>query len=409
MELSVSERVREPADSLLESIERVGTELVSTFRLLLETSVGPSPRVTDLINALGIDKTQASRVVRAISARTPYEALHEISAPRGLTLIVEAAREQGAPSDICHDAEDAVELFSSLLEGFPDGRAGLNSVLASRVPRAKEAADRDARRSVFKGFVHLRGFRIDAVYIAAIFFPSQDAPDRVDFASVSSRVGLRRLRHGEKIHVTAISHAPHLVTLAGEPLRSIDDALMPIATEPGLTLLEEDRASTMMYSLDSGAIPVNAGIDLTTAMRYREAAPRYAEEDQSYEEWTIRTGGNAETIVLDCLIHKDVYPDASPPEVTCCWGNLMPPSRRTMTPSKFQRIDPLDQDYETTELGNGLSRARCREVPKVQEMLGYAVTELGADPDDFRLFRVRQRYAVAGSAFTMWFKLPERA
>ena len=197
MELSASDRVREPADSLLGSIERVGQALISSFRLLLETAVGPSPRVTDLINALGIDKTQASRVVRAIGARTPYEALHEISAPRGLALIVEAAREQGAPTDICHEAEDAVESFSNLLEGFPDGRAGLNSVLASRVPRAKEAADRDARRSVFKGFVHLRGYRIDAVYIAAIFLPSAANPDTVAFASVSSRIGLRRLRPGE--------------------------------------------------------------------------------------------------------------------------------------------------------------------------------------------------------------------
>lgn len=408
MELSESDRVRESGDSLLESIEHVGKRLVSSFQLLIETTVGPSPRVTDLIQALGIDKTQASRVLRAISARTPYEALHEISAPRGLALIVDAAREQGAATDICHEAEDAVEAFSSLLEGFPDGRAGLNSVLASRVPRAKEAADRDARRSVFKGFVHLRGYRIDAVYIAAIFMPSQNDQDRVDFASVSSRVGLRRLRHGEKIHVTAISHAPQLVALSGKKLTSIDDALMPISTTQGLSLIEEERSSTTSYSLASESIPVNTGVELTTAMRYLDAAPRYAQPDQPYEEWTIRTGGNAETIVLDCLVHKDIYPDAAPPEVTCCWGNLMPPSRRTMTPSQFVRIDPLDQDYETSELGMGLARAKCREVPKAQDMLKHALTEIGAEPDDFRLFRVRQRYAVAGSAFTLWFKLPER-
>lgn len=408
MALSGSDRVREAPDSLLSSIELVGKQLVSAFQLLVETAVGPSPRVTDLINALGIDKTQASRILRAISARTPYEALHEISAPRGLSLIVDAAKEQGAPSDICHEAEDAVEAFSTLLEGFSDGRAGLNSVLASRVPRAKEAADRDARRSVFKGFVHLRGYRIDAVYIAAIFLPSEDDPDQVDFASVSSRVGLRRLRHGERIHITAISHAPQLVTLAGKPLKTIDDALIPISTSEGLTLSEEERASTTSYSIPNESIPVNTGVELTTAMRYKNAAPRYALADQLYEEWTIRTGGNAEHIVLDCLVHKDIYPDAAPPEVTCCWGNLMPPSRRTMTPEQFMQIDPLDQDYETIELGHGIARSRCREVPKAQDMLDYALTELGSDPEDFRMFRVRQRYAVAGSAFTLWFKLPDR-
>jgi len=171
----------------LPEIEAIAIDLVRAFRALFDATIGPDARPNDLVRVLKIDKSLASRLVRAISTDDPYESLHETAAPRGLGRAVEACRRAGAPANAVDETSRAIQAFDDLLGDLPDGRKDLATILGARVERAPASAEQHARRSVFRGLVHLRGFRTDTVYTCGIFLPNADDPSHVDFARISAR------------------------------------------------------------------------------------------------------------------------------------------------------------------------------------------------------------------------------
>lgn len=393
----------------LEHIEDVGAGMVRSMRDLLSGTLGPEFRASDLVQRLKLDKSLASRVTRSLSSTTAFEALHETAAPRGLSRVIAACAGAGAESGLVSRAEVAVARFDGLLESMPDGRAGLATVLGARVGRAKETGDREARKSVFRGMVHLRGFRVDTVYACGLFMPSAERPGRVDFVRVSGRFGLRRLRDGFVAHVTSVPLSPAPLRLDGSEAAPPGDLILDAYSEPfgEGDLVDRAVGSTgRLYALADGVPAINHPIDIVTAVRYNATGRRYAGDGQRFEEWTTKIGGNAELAVFDVFVHRDVFRRSDPPAVTGVWGNLLPASRRELSPDEFRsRVDPLDQDMEALPGTVGLRGAYVREIPKMERILGSCFDELGVDADAFRHYRYRQDYPVGNTAFTFWFEL----
>ncbi|MEL7485557.1 MAG: hypothetical protein AAFN41_14540, partial [Planctomycetota bacterium] len=192
--------------ALDERVAGLSEELAMAFRALIEPIVGSSPRATDVQERLGLDKTQSWRVVKLMGGEDPFEAVYESPAPKGLLGIIRSADAAGASAEAISTAEDAVELFETLLAEFPDGRAGLDAALAAHVPKARDAIYRDARRKMAQGMAQIFGVRAAARYSAAIIVPSADDDVSCDVLLLTGYVGFRRLRTGPKPIVFAGRH-----------------------------------------------------------------------------------------------------------------------------------------------------------------------------------------------------------
>ena len=65
----------------------------------------------------------------------------------------------------------------------------------------------------------------------------------------------------------------------------------------------------------------------------------------------------------------------------------------------------LDQRWEAMDLGMGLARSNCVEVPTASALLGEVMEKLGCDPSAYRLYRYTQSYPVVQSVSILWFEL----
>lgn len=401
--------------ALDERVAGLSEELAIAFRALIEPLVGSSPRATDVQERLGLDKTQSWRVVKLMGGEDPFEAVYESPAPKGLLGIIRAADAAGASAEAIAQAEDAVELYETLLAEFPDGRAGLDAALAAHVPKARDALYRDARRKMAQGMAQIFGVRAAARYSAAIIVPSADDDVSCDVVLLTGYVGFRRLRSGPKPIVFAGRHykavpgaePPRLLTLDG---RGDDDPRLrymdAFSTLPASKLDLEMSGEELRLMLAAGEPGVNEPVTMFFGQRIARGLRRHKIDDRPFEVINNLLKSPSDAAVFDTLIHKDLYPDADPPKLTIERFGFNPTRQSGRFEDDAFRIE---DSIAAKSLGIGLARSPSREVPRLKEVLESVFTTSGADPADYRLYRATQVYPLPGFSVVTWLGLgPER-
>lgn len=401
-----------PSQGSLDSrIAGIAEELGVAFRALIEPISGSSPRAADVQDQLGLDKTQAWRVVKLMSSEDPFEAIYESPAPKGLEGIARAASAAGASSDSVSAVHDAIERFANLIAEFPDGRAGLDAALAAHVPKARDELSRDARRKTAQGMAQIFGVRAAARYSAAILMPSSDDDVSADVVVLTGYVGFRRLRSGPKPivftgrHYSAVpgAAAPALLTLDGaaddDPrLRYIEQ----FSTLPPSKLAMETSGDQLRLLLSEGQPGVNEPVTMFFGQRISRALKRHQIDERSFEVINNSLKSPSDTAVFDTLIHEDLYPKADPPRLTIERAGFNPQRQASRFEDEAFRIDDR---LEAKSLGRGLNRSTSREVPELREVLASVFERIGQSSDAFRLYRATQVYPLPGFSVVTWLPL----
>lgn len=399
------------AGSFTERIAPVAEALRAALLPLVDAITGGIQRPSRLTRELGIDKSLASRLVQALRHGEPLEFLHRSPAPVGLRMVIRAAREQGAPAELCAQADAAVDAFQTLIESTPGGRGSVDGWIAAQSAAARERNEHRAKQAIFGAMSYLIGCSCESLATALVLRPSADG-QAVDGLEIHQRLGLRRLRPSAPVALfslvldegTAALPAPWFETLDGERSENPTDYLLAgsaaLAAE-GVEIVR--RGPHTIFTLAESHASIDEALDLNSGYVLRHGWQRCANGLQN-ESRTYLLNFPARFLVRDVFIHEELWPGANP-EIS-----LRLPNPAGTDANRYEghlaRINTLDLSVPIEQLGRGLARSAVRDLPPYSRQLAAAFARLGWDPEQFRGYRSQMLYPVPMIAMTWWFPLP---
>lgn len=358
---------------------------------------------------LKLDRSLASRLLRALEMDDPLAALHRMPGPHGLRLIIKAiSKAAGSPDSITRATNALTELERLVATEVGDWKA-LGAAVCGWVPEAREQFEMANRQAAFRAMSNLKGVAAEAMVSVTLIHPGQANPHWTDRAGITGICRMRRLRPGTPM---GFLHGSSIVPPPGTKRLSLDGT--PVDSEHEAPLLHEFSSSptpkfdvridgdVVHYLLKGDGVGLGSVVDLYFAdvmrNRYpvnRDVSPRPATPGAVLDV-------PVETLIVDVLVHEDVWPGVEP-ELhmydTAVRGIANPtdPSR------EMDRIDVLET---ILSLGTQSSRFRTTEVACYSDMVRHVCRRLGWDSERFRGFRCRVDFPVYGTQVSMIFRPP---
>jgi hypothetical protein len=140
----------------------IGAELRRTIAPVLEAVSGATPRPTRISRAIGLDKSLASRLVRAVQSSSDLDLMHIVPSPGGLRIFAKLAARYADPTSI-DNLLTSTERFERLLDNVPGGRASIDAQISESSHVALLKREHMAKQASFKSMSFLLGHFCDVV------------------------------------------------------------------------------------------------------------------------------------------------------------------------------------------------------------------------------------------------------
>jgi hypothetical protein len=399
---------------LLGEIEEVGVELRSALVPVLQKIAGQRPRPTQLTRALGLDKSLASRLVRAANARTDLDLMHLVPSPAGLRILSDSAGPLlGKPALSRLNA--SISRLQRLIDSAPGGRATLDARISESSDVARDRRERIARQSSFKSMSFLIGYYSDFLSTSLFVVPSDNGRS-VDGIEINRRIGIRRLRPNTPLPI--LSYTPwRNGTGEDEPTRfdSIEGSdETPQPSElllskysgrplPRFEVVQDPGRTTVVLPADPGAGEIDR---LTWAFRLRNGGPIDPGPGlHSLGGYLLHMP--CRRLVRDIFIAEDVYPEAVP-RVSFVLPDLMAHLRPPHEPG-ISRFGDVHVSASFEELPRS---ARAHSIPGVADhgdVTREVLERAGHSGTRFRGWRCEMTYPAPLVQMMLWFWLPHSA
>lgn len=379
----------------------------------LDTVAPPPRRPTDLVQVLGLDKSLASRVHRAASVDESIEAVLDGAGVQGLRQTLEQIRQRAPQPEHAHTLSElahAIDRFAQVCDEFPDGRVGLETVMADHMPEMRKVAERKARRAVFQSHAFLLGFHQDVVYKAFIRTPSRTRTHLVDMIAIELCIGLHKMRPGAAVMLCGLisirADEPDVVHAATlDRVRPEDQHGFLIAERCSLPISAyaiATRGTQDSFALPADSPALAAPVDLGMGQILVNGMRRYASTERPYDTSYAILRKPVRTLVWDEFSDESLQ--IAPPIVTASLASY--PGNIPAHPS-LDNISPINQPEGFEPLGMGLDRVASRDVPDCKALLTSALTRAGVDPSRLTGHRLRIEYPVAHTRHIVWHRLPD--
>ncbi|MEM8713775.1 MAG: hypothetical protein AAGG01_22765, partial [Planctomycetota bacterium] len=350
--------------------------------------------------------------VRALREDDELRALRGVPTPQGLQLVERAAGDAGASMETIARLREATAAYASMLSEFSGGRNDLEATLAGWIPEERDRAERDARRSVFRGMTTLSGTRTGTIYNSLYLVPSPDSRERIDSLLVAVRQDVRRLQAGARILVMQIT-TETTAGVWGQERRTLEGSaiegdprtlLLPdLCSHPIPALdLDTSTAERLAVRIAEDALDVNEFATLGFGWRTVEHFPRRRNQDVGYGQITMRAVHPAEALVMDLFVHEDVQLGGSPftaiqlADQTTITVRRSPPAEDSTARTSAPPVLHLDAHP------SGLHSQDVRACKAIAE---NACREAGYAPENFRKYRTRLEFPVLSEELTLWWPL----
>jgi hypothetical protein len=402
---------------VLSSAQSARTALARVF-----ASIGiEQPRMSDLRERLGLDKSIASRVARAVRMSEAGSALRELPAAESLGQIVATCEKLGAGKRLVAQARKAIGELDAAIADFPGDRTALVTAIAATgagcgptgraaVPKVSEAKLRAARRGAHNASLFAQGICCETQACISILLPAGDG-GRAAQALVMRTTGLRRLRPGYPQSILSFRGRDDTntgfdrITLEGDP----------IGEDPGVALIRgfcTDVASLVRLErvgrvhslvLDPQSPPLDEPMDFAFGFVNLDfTAPRESET----EKWTLTsyTVSRATRVLLrEVLVHRETFGEVSPHSFFSIDPTpMVQPELNGPDPTGRGRVDQGD---DLVPMGKGY-RKRGKAGEDFAVPLGLRSLEmLGYDPDEFERFRLVVEYPLPLVRSEVWIRL----
>ena len=412
-------KVRSQAlQSVLSCAEAVRGSLARLF-----ASIGlEEPRMSDLRERLGLDKSIASRVARAVRMSEVGSALRELPAAEALVQIVIKCEAKGAGKRTVSQCRRAIAELDAAIAAFPGDRTELITAIAATessrgmptgrtaVPKVSEAKLRAARRGAYNASLFAQGICCETQACINILMPGAGGA-KASQAMVFSTTGLRRLRPGYPQTILSFRGREDTntgfdrVTLAGEPIKD----------DPGLALVRDfctDVVSQLrlerigrVYSLvlEPHSPPLDEPMDFACGYVNLDFTPPRATEKEKWTATTFSVTRATRIMLREVLVHRSTFGEVSPLSVfTVDSTPMVQPELHGPDPTGRGRVD---QGNDLVPMGMGY-RQRGRPGEDFAVPLALRALELlGHDPDEFDRYRLVVEYPLPLVRSEVWIRL----
>lgn len=399
-------------DSATESLDVRLKRGAKTLRDALREVIADVParktRPQEFARTLKIHRNVTGRLLKAVEHSDPLAALCEMPRAEGLRTILKAAK-ACVHKETVERASRAVGDLERLLDHEIGGWGVLPSVASEWLPDARKRFEMTHKQAAYKSMANLRGCCADAEFCAFVGYPDKTG-ERVDATLIAGTMGLRRVRPSAEIcftNIGASADGTHPITIEGVSLADPSKEyplLEQFCTSPlpeFSVVRSEDRAH---YMLRGNNVGPGSAVDLVTACTMPGRHPRY----QTNPPRRIAAFGDptvpCKSLILDMLLHEDVWPDASP-ELIMYNTTRYEVANPNSSADFVYRLNVT----ETIEfLGTGVARFRVAEVGQYVEMVRHVCDKLGWDPERLRGYRCHIRYPIVGASACAVFDPPSR-
>ncbi len=378
---------------------------------IVRSCVGESTRPATLARTLDIDRTLAARILRALRSPNGSHFLHEIPAPGGLRMFLDAAAAFGAAKSLIQTAEIAVQQFEQLIDEFPGGRAALDAALGGINSEVRARSVRGAAQAIHRSMTSLLGYQAEVMLATAIIQPSEDGKS-TDTAYILGKCGVRRLRASSPITVFGwrgdATDVPadqrRIETIEGEMQPELGSAylLKDYCTRPTPPLSLYQSNDLYLYTLAENIPQINKPVTLIGAQVVRNNGPRYQPAGTRFHWETHTPRFPCKVLLADVFVRDDVFADR-PPSLTTTLHSIATGAPRPDAPA-FQ-LDDVALNPSLQLLGSGISAAASSDIPQYTSLLGDVFGKLGWDASRFRGYRCRIQYPIPLVSLTFWFDL----
>lgn len=368
---------------------------------------GEVKKAADLHKALGLAKPLGWSLYRVATSEYPLNAGPYVPGAGPMAKFLQAAQAHGAPEELVSEVRAAFEAFERFVEDQAGDRESFESMISHPDRARREAADLRHKRNIFRSSTHVWGSQSRVVTLCNIVHPCAK-PGMVDGATIHGVVGYRQVR----------PDLPLMTTLRWTPSPKRADGAAPIE-EPidpnGIIAgpysflsdycskpMPAFRTSTDMENYErleliGRGVGKNGELTFFVGSVGREKMPPFP-VDGKLRGYHFRLLRPTELFLWDILVHKDLW-SGPPPEVRICSGD-------TSTPNTIEAwdADKLPVQESIAELGMGTHGLPTRHVPRYRELITHALTCLGWNANDFRVFRCAIDYPVMHSFIRINFR-----
>ena len=403
---------------VLSSAETVREGLARVF-----ASIGlDQPRMSDLRERLGLDKSIASRVARAVRMSDAGSALRELPAAEALGQIVAKCEALGAGKRLVAQCRKAIDALDAAITDFPGDRTALITAIAATessrgmptgrtaVPKVSEAKLRAARRGAYNASLFAQGICCETQSCINILMPGADG-GKASQAMVIGTTGLRRLRPGFPQTILSFRGRDDTntgfdrVTLTGAPIEGdpsvalIHDFCTDVASQ--LRLERIGRVHSLV--LEPHSPPLDEPMDFAVGFVNLNFTPPRATEKEKWTATTFAVTRATRVLLREVLVHRSTFGEVSPLSIFSIDSTpLLQPELNGPDPTGRGRVDQGD---DLVPMGKGYrQRGRAGEdfaVPLALHALGL----LGHDPDDFDRYRLVIEYPLPLVRSEVWIRL----
>lgn len=401
-----------PSKDVSRRIEEVGSALRESMTALA-AAAGSTGSPSPLIRRLGIDKSLAGRLLRALRAETQDELVHWTPSPQGLRIVLQHAAASGIDPEIVKRAESAVALFQDLIDSVDGGRAVLDGFIAGRQAEVLRRREETSKQAVYRAMSFLLGYSCDISVSAQIVGPSEDGRS-LDLIELHHRQGLRRVRANRPLLLHSFRFpdirpdGPSIVTLDGK--LAAEDPLglfLRRFSDPATTPLEivEDGPATI-FVLPEGDPTETAPLQVTTGFRVVRGHVLPSADGIRYLGRAYLLVYPCRQLIRDMFFAESIFGSEVPKIVT-----EIPPvgDPGVRNKGRMAEIVSLDLDTPLRQLRRDLSDVRIENAPRYEEIIRFGFERSGWNPAGFKGYRCSVSYPTPFLMTKLWICPPGMA
>ncbi len=394
-------------------IEGVAAELRGPLTVVLTALAGNPPRPTQVVRVTGLDKSLASRFVRAVLSDSDLDLMHIVPSPEGLRILADLAASHIDSVRIAA-LRSATDRFQSLLDSTPGGRAAIDAQIAEGSLAVRERSEQSARQAAFKSMSFLLGQFCETLATSLFLVPSNDGR-MVDGIEIHRRIGLRRIRPSTPMALLSMyftaEEGRRGETVQFEPIDGAGESrphplscLLPEFSSsplPEFQIMQEGPISTVVLEGDPA---VQAPSRLSSAFRVRNGWPvRSPERVQSMRGYVLHLPSR--TVVRDLFVAESLYPGATPRV------SFVLPGPRGSTPKPedgaSRHYANIDLTASIEQLPLGTSAYTVPGVADQPSAIRHVLRRAGHEHTRFRGWRCSIRYPVPMVEMLWWLVHPD--
>jgi hypothetical protein len=392
------------------SFEQDASDALRNVRASLANLIGSIGekilRPTDLQKALDVDSKLSWQVFNVISESDIMAAAKLVPGDPSLKRLIQAARNRGVSDNLCEGVRHAIAEFNAVVDRHADDREEFDFMASSAASGpAAAAAELGFRRTAFRGESHIWGISIDCAASTTIARLLEDGLT-TDEASILNTRGWRRLRLDATTSIVSYRNygaggpsASRRIPLDANAAELQGADLRPrFCTQP-IPVFRKWLRPDGYTSVDvpSREIGRKSSFDLTLGHIYRKCPVAKGVNGEPIYHSDMRMHTPIRLLISYLIVHRPSFGVIKPSlQVFRSAPNDMNPVVASSVPQVLTR-------EEISYMGVGKPAWRTPDIKGHDEMVQYAFDELGWNPAEFDVYRVRVEYPVLFSVARIHF------